>query len=198
MSGETTESAVKVEVHEEPAWRRVIDVEIGVEAVDAAYAEVYKNLQKQAKIPGFRPGKAPLDMIRKRYGDRVEEDVLNILIPNTLTRVYREHNLIPITNPRLSNLHLKPGEPMRYRAAIEVRPEITPQGYDNLVLQKTATVEFMGQGGVFDFLRQFNLTLAQALEVSHHLPVWAAFSIYEGGQPGRVARRNAPTTVPPH
>ena len=67
---------------------------------------------------------------------------------------------------------------------------------DNLVLQKTATVEFTGRGGVFDFLREFNLTLAQALEVSDHLPVWAEFSIYEGGQLGRVARRNPPASGP--
>jgi len=61
--------------------------------------------------------------------------------------------------------------------------------YDNIVFQSQATREFTGRGGVFDFLRQYNLSVEEALEVSDHLPVWAEFSSYEGGQPGRIATR---------
>src|SRR5690606_18386818 len=59
--------------------------------------------------------------------------------------------------------------------------------YDNLFMQRHATSEYTGRGGVFDFLRQYNLTLAEGLEISDHLPVWAEFSIYEGGAPGPFA-----------
>lgn len=59
--------------------------------------------------------------------------------------------------------------------------------YDNLVFHSAATREYTGRGGVFDFLRKYNLTMEEALEVSDHLPVWAEFSVYEGGQPGRIA-----------
>jgi deoxyribonuclease-1-like protein len=59
--------------------------------------------------------------------------------------------------------------------------------YDNIVFQGNATVEYSGRSGVFDFLREFDLSIEQALEVSDHMPVWAEFSIYEGGIPGRVA-----------
>lgn len=59
--------------------------------------------------------------------------------------------------------------------------------YDNLFLQRHAISEYTGRSGVFDFLRQYNLTLAEGLEVSDHLPVWAEFSIYEGGAPGPFA-----------
>ena len=61
--------------------------------------------------------------------------------------------------------------------------------YDNLVFHQTATREFTGRVGVFDFMREYNLTQDEALEVSDHLPVWAEFSIYEGGEIGRVAAR---------
>jgi deoxyribonuclease-1-like protein len=61
--------------------------------------------------------------------------------------------------------------------------------YDNILLHRTATTEFMGRAGVLDLLHEFNLTMSEALEVSDHLPIWAEFSIYEGGQPGRVATR---------
>lgn len=64
--------------------------------------------------------------------------------------------------------------------------------YDNLVFDRAATQEFLGRSGVFDFLREYNLSQSQAKLVSDHLPVWAEFSIYEGGVPGRVAARRAP------
>jgi exonuclease III len=59
--------------------------------------------------------------------------------------------------------------------------------YDNIVFHRQATREFTGRGGVFDFLRQYNLSLEEALEVSDHLPIWAEFSAFEGGEPGRIA-----------
>ncbi len=65
--------------------------------------------------------------------------------------------------------------------------------WSNVVLRKTPTVEFNGRGGVYDFLREYNLTLSEAIEVSDHLPIWAEFSIYEGGQPGHVARKKKST-----
>ncbi|GIW93544.1 MAG: hypothetical protein KatS3mg110_1585 [Pirellulaceae bacterium] len=62
--------------------------------------------------------------------------------------------------------------------------------YDNLVFHRQATVEFTGRAGVWDFMREFNLTLEQALEISDHLPVWAEFTVWEGGRPGAVAARS--------
>ena len=59
--------------------------------------------------------------------------------------------------------------------------------YDNIVYHEKATAEFTGRGGVFDFMREYGILQEDAMEVSDHLPVWAEFSIYEGGQPGRVA-----------
>lgn len=58
---------------------------------------------------------------------------------------------------------------------------------DNILFTRQATREYMGRSGVFDFMREFNLTLQEALEISDHLPVWAEFSVLEGGIPGRVA-----------
>ena len=63
--------------------------------------------------------------------------------------------------------------------------------YDNMVFDRDATREFLGRGGVFDFMREYNLTIDEALEVSDHLPIWGEFSVYEGGTLGRVAARPA-------
>ena len=61
------------------------------------------------------------------------------------------------------------------------------QAYDNLVFHGGATTEYLGRSGVYDFLREFNVTLEEALTISDHFPVWAEFSVFEGGVPGRVA-----------
>jgi endonuclease/exonuclease/phosphatase family metal-dependent hydrolase len=61
--------------------------------------------------------------------------------------------------------------------------------YDNIVFSRAATSEYTGRWGVFDMIRQFNLTVDEALEVSDHMPVWAEFNLHEGGQGGRVATR---------
>jgi deoxyribonuclease-1-like protein len=65
--------------------------------------------------------------------------------------------------------------------------------YDNMLFLQAATSEFTGQAGVLDMIREFNLTTDEALEVSDHMPIWAEFSIYEGGRLDGVAER--PTTV---
>lgn len=59
--------------------------------------------------------------------------------------------------------------------------------YDNILFDSRATVEFTGRGGVFDYMREYNLSLDDALLVSDHLPVWAEFSVFEGGRPPEVA-----------
>ena len=61
--------------------------------------------------------------------------------------------------------------------------------YDNILFDGRATTEFTGQAGVLDLMREYRLTEKQALKVSDHLPIWATFSVYEGGQPGRLARQ---------
>ncbi len=62
---------------------------------------------------------------------------------------------------------------------------------DNMLFSKMATTEFTGRSGVFDLIREFNLTTEEALGVSDHMPIWAEFSIYEGGQGGRMAAKPA-------
>jgi len=81
------------------------------------------------------------------------------------------------------------GEVSHVVCAVSHLPTDTPgtQQSTNLVMSQLATTEFTGRAGVFDFMREYNLTLDAALEVSDQMPVWAEFSVYEGGRPGRVA-----------
>ena len=64
--------------------------------------------------------------------------------------------------------------------------------YDNLIIHRPSTTEYMGQWGVFDVVRRWNLTERQAMQVSDHFPVWAEFSVYERDYAGRIASRQKP------
>jgi len=136
MSDSTPDLGFKIEVHEEPAWKRVIDVEVPASAVDEAFTRACKSYQGKAKVPGFRPGKVPREIVERRFEPEIKREVLNTLIPQSLSHAYRTHGLIPITDPELSNLHLEAGEPFRYRAQIEIRPTVEVRDYDSLVVHK--------------------------------------------------------------
>lgn len=92
-------------------------------------------------------------------------------------------------------------QPMRKRAGltwvVSNRPTNTlnTSQFDNLVFNEVATVEFTGRGGVFDFLRHYNLRLDDALRISEHMPVWAEFSIFEGARPAQADSPRVPGRV---
>ncbi len=109
-----------------------------------------------------------------------------------------EDDLILIGDFNTDDRHLgELGQVSGMMAAISQTPTNTrqTQQYDNLVFQLPATSEYAGQSGVFDFLREYNLTLEQALQVSNHLPVWAEFSMHEGGTLPAIAASDAPAAV---
>lgn len=129
-------SAFKIEVHEEPAWRRVIDVEVDAPQVEDAFSRAYVTLGKRVKFPGFRPGKAPMEMVRRRLAVDAEREVLQALVSESLQEAYREHKLVPISDPKISSIHLKEGEAMRYRVEVDIRPTVHVEHYNGLKLEK--------------------------------------------------------------
>lgn len=126
----------KIEVHEEPAWRRVIDVEVDAPQVQDAFSRAYTTLGKRTKFPGFRPGKAPMDMVRRRLSVEAEHEVLQTLVSESLQEAYRAHKLVPISDPKISSIHLKEGEAMRYRVEVDIRPTVHVDHYNGLMLEK--------------------------------------------------------------
>lgn len=117
---------------------------------------------------------------------------------DVLADVYREvrrhsggeDDIILLGDLNTDDRHLgRLGEVAGIRVVIAGAPTNTRQTkqYDNLALHGRSTTEFTGRAGVFDLMREYNLTLKQTLEVSDHLPVWAEFSAYEHGLRGHVA-----------
>jgi trigger factor len=127
MSAETAKAElleVEVEVEELPRWRRKLALRVPSEAVAGVRQRHVRELAKRAKIKGFRPGKAPPEMIEKRYGDVLDRDVLEELVREGFEAGVRRMGLDPVAPPELSNAHWAPDGALEFQAEVDVRPEL--------------------------------------------------------------------------
>jgi trigger factor len=132
-----------------PELMREISVEVDADTVSKAFRTVVKKYQKLARIPGFRVGKVPETVIKSRFAKEVRQEVLDQLVSERFRQSIEEQKLNPVSQPQLTNLFLVDGQPLQFKAAFEVKPEIDVTGYDSISVAKPdATVtdeEFAGE-----------------------------------------------------
>jgi trigger factor len=121
---------------ETSSTRREIAVEIPVEEVNRETASLIQKYQKLARIPGFRRGHVPASVIRQRFGEDLKSDVVEALVPRYFRKEAEKQGLIPVSQPQVTDLHLKDNEPLRFKASFEVMPEIKVEGYKELRAEK--------------------------------------------------------------
>ncbi len=116
--------------------RREIQVEIPVEEVNRETDSLIQKYQKLARIPGFRRGHVPASIIRQRFSEDLKSEVVEALVPRYFRKETDKQGLIPVSQPQVTNLHLKENEPLRFKATFEVMPEIKVEGYKELRAEK--------------------------------------------------------------
>lgn len=112
--------------------KREIEVEVPAAEVSRETDALIEKYRKLARIPGFRRGHVPASIIRQRFTQDIQNDVVDALVPRHFRRETERLGLIPISQPRVTNLHLHEGEPLRFKASFEVMPEIKVEGYKEL------------------------------------------------------------------
>jgi trigger factor len=120
----------------ESTTKREIQVEIPAEEVARETDKVVQNMQRVARLPGFRRGKVPPNVIRNRFAEEIKTEVVDHLIPRFFRQEAERQKLVPVSQPRVSDLHLHEGEPLRFKASFEVLPEIELSGYHDLRVEK--------------------------------------------------------------
>lgn len=90
--------------------------------VERETTRIAQGIQKRAKIAGFRPGKAPLSLVRQHFGAKIREDTLEALVPAHLRAAFERENLDPVSTPRLNQVSFEPGQPLKFKASFEVLP----------------------------------------------------------------------------
>src|SRR5918999_3217130 len=117
---------MKTEFTDVSETQKTLTVEIPSDIVDAEIARVAKGYSKQAKLPGFRPGKVPATVIKQRFRDQILHDVAHGLIPRAVDEALQERGIEPVDTPNIKDVALEEGQPLKFTAAIETVPPFDP------------------------------------------------------------------------
>ena len=109
-----------------------LEISVPVETVEGETERVVSSFQQRAKLPGFRPGKAPAGLVRKHFEGDIRQQVLENLVPKFLDQELQKQELHIVGTPDISDVHFHRGEPLRFKAEFEVFPEIELKDYQNL------------------------------------------------------------------
>ena len=119
----------------EATCRRELELEIPAEDVTKATERVAKELARVARVPGFRPGKAPVSLIKRRFADDIKGEVLQSLVPERVEKAVAEQKLSPVSQPQVDKLDFNEGQPLKFRAVFEVLPEFELGTYKGLEIE---------------------------------------------------------------
>jgi trigger factor len=146
---------LQVDVADLSQCRKDLIVEVPVEEVKEAYEKTYGVYARHVKAPGFRPGRVPREIIKQRFAKEVRDEVINDLVPHALQHAIVENRLRVVGDPQIADFSFNEGEPMKFRATIEVLPEFELKEYKGLKLTKrVAAVTDEDVERALDHLRQ--------------------------------------------
>ena len=132
---------MKVEVKELEPCRRLLEIEVPAEVVQIRFDQFYAELGKTAKVPGFRSGKAPRNILEMRYQGHARDEVLKRLIPDSYREAMRSHSLAPVDLPEISEVKFERDRPFSFKATVDIRPEVKLGNFKGLkVLKRKAEV----------------------------------------------------------
>jgi trigger factor len=115
--------------------RRQLDLEIPGSEVEKTAERVARDLARIARVPGFRPGKAPVSLIRRRFAEDIKGEVLEKLVPEYLEKAVNDQKLSMVTRPQLDQVDWVEGGGVKFRASFEVLPEFELGDYKNLSIE---------------------------------------------------------------
>ena len=115
--------------------RKELELEIPADEVSKATEKVAKDFARLARVPGFRPGKAPISLIKRRFAEDIKGEVLQTLVPQQVEKAVAEHKLTPVSQPQVDKVEYNEGQAVKFRASFEVLPEFVLGDYKNLEIE---------------------------------------------------------------
>ena len=112
--------------------KRSVEIEIPLEQVEQAKERVTNSIKERVRLPGFRPGKAPLSMIQSRFASEIRSEVLEMLLPQAFRERVEKDELKVVGQPNITDLHFDAGQPIRFKADFEIAPEFEVAEYRGL------------------------------------------------------------------
>jgi len=128
---------MKTEFTDVSETKKTITIEIPSDVVDAEIDRIAKGYTKQARLPGFRPGKVPQTIIKQKFREQIFHDVMHGLIPRAVDDALQERGIEPVDTPDIKDVALAEGQPLKFTAAIETVPVFDPGDLSTVSLTKT-------------------------------------------------------------
>jgi trigger factor len=127
---------MKVTVEEISPSKRVLHVELPSERVTDRVEATFREWGQKLQLPGFRRGRVPPEIIRRRFETEVHEEVLRDLIPDSYREALTQAAIEPVSQPAVEDIHFHAGEPLTYRAVVEVKPPVMAKDYRGVTLER--------------------------------------------------------------
>ncbi len=180
---------MKIDIEEVSKIKRIFKIEVPADVVSKEYSEAYDNVRKNARVPGFRKGKLPLNVIERRFKEDIEADIIKKLVPDYYFKAVKESGVSPVDMPHIENVDVKKGSPLTFTATVEIRPKIERVAYAGIELKKegiTVTDDEVTAG--IEEIRERNARL-EACDESHAISKGDYVRIdYEGFAGGRPVK----------
>jgi len=119
-----------------PDCTREMVLDVPAEEVAKAYTSVASSYRKYAKIPGFRAGKVPESVVRRRFAEQIRKEVIDRLLPERFNAAVRELGVRPVGQPQVTELAVEDGKPLHVKAVFEFIPAFSIEGYQNVTVEK--------------------------------------------------------------
>ena len=136
MDRKLTEQDISIEIAEEAGCRKVVSVEIASERFRSEREKVLKGLMKEVELPGFRKGKAPADIVRRRFTDTIKSEALKNILPLAYGHIVESHELEPLGEPVFTDVEDRDEAPLTFKINLEVRPSFEVEGYRGVKVKK--------------------------------------------------------------
>lgn len=123
---------MKIEIVEVNTCKRNLAVEVPVEEVEVEMDKTAREYARSAKIPGFRPGRVPLNIIKQRLGSDLRKEVVQKIIEQSWFRAREEHKLQPLDEPKVQDIENEPGKPLKFTVSFEIMPQMEAKDYKGI------------------------------------------------------------------
>ena len=186
---------MQVSVETTSGLGRRMTVQIPAEQIDQQVESKLQQLARSVRLDGFRPGKVPLSVVKKRYGDQVRQETAGELIASSYEEALQQENLTPAGEPSIEQTRNRPGEELEYVAVFEIYPEIEPPELSDIGIERaSAAVEEADVDAMLDKLRKQRVTwgkVERAAQDGDRLEI-----DFEGRIDGQPFAGNAAKNVP--
>jgi trigger factor len=150
--------------------RKNLDIEIPQEVVDQEITHIAQELARRARVPGFRPGKAPLAVVKTRFRDEIISEMMQHLMPKYFGDAVEERKLDLVqTTPRFESVDYTSGRPLKFKAVFEVYPQLSVSNYEGIPVEEVSVN--VDESEIENSLKKLQEEMAELAPVEEDRPV---------------------------